>query len=324
MKTSLSLGLIVAAASTLAACSSDEGEPRGNGGTGISAGAGGTSAAGSSAGGMAGTSAGGAGGAGGGSSVSFNYGPELEITAPAADIGNVVDSDGATAINGGTFLTQSDNMTVPAAEAHRDGGLCFSGTTAIVPDPNSYGTYWGAELGLNLKLIPDPAAPPPAADADAGAGDAGAATPLIPDPAGWPYGNVIGFSYKLVGNNPAAADQGVPPSRIRFKALPRDSDGMQDNYCKDLVGTVNDGVVNVLFSEITFECWAAGNPSIGPDATTINVVDVGPPRVVTTPTNPRALQNISWQIASDVVATTPAPIAFDFCITELKPILATP
>ncbi len=323
MKTSLSLGLIVAAASTLAACSSDdEGEPRGNGGTGITAGAGGTNAggaAGTSAGGAAGTSAG---GAGGGSAVTYNYGPVLEITAAAADIGNVVDTDGATAINGGTFLTQSDNMTVDAAEAHRDGGLCFSGTTAVVPDANSYGTYWGAELGLNLKLIPDPAAPPPAAGADAGAGDAGAAVPLIPDPAGWPYGNVIGFSYKLVGNNPAAADQGVPASRIRFKALPVGSDGMQDNYCRDLVGTVDEGVVNVLFSDITFECWTAGNPSIGPAATTINVVDVGPPRVVTTPMNPRALQNISWQIASDVVATTPAPIAFNFCITELKPILA--
>ena len=320
MKTSLSLGLIVAAVSTLAACSSDEGETRGNGGTGITAGAGGAPSGGTGGAPAAGAGGAPAGGAGGGSAVTYTYGPELDITAPAVDVGNVEDTEGATAINGGTFLTQSENMTVDAAVAHRDGGLCFSGTTAVVPDANSYGTYWGAELGLNLKLIPDPAAPP-APSADAGA-DAGAATPLIPDPAGWPYGNVIGFSYKLVGNNPQATDQGVPPARIRFKALPVGSDGMNDNYCKDLVGTVDEGVVNVLFSEITFECWAAGNPSIGPAATTSNRVDPGPPRVVETPANPKALQNISWQIASDVVATTPAPIAFNFCITELKPILA--
>jgi hypothetical protein len=325
MKTSLSLVLIVTAASTLAACSSDdEGATRGNGGTGITAGAGGApsgGAGGAPSGGAAGTPSGGAGGA---APVTYNYGTALAITAPASDVGNVVDPTTATGINGGAFFTQSENMTVDAAVAHRDGGLCFSGTTAVVPDANSYGTYWGAELGLNLKLIPDPAAPAPSAAADAGAGDAGAAIPLIPDPAGWPYGNVIGFSYKLVGNNAAAADQGVPAARIRFKALPVGSDGMNDNYCKDLIGTVDDGVVNVLFSEITFECWTAGNPSIGPAATTINVVDVGPPRVVTTPANPKALQNISWQIASDVVTTTPAPIAFDFCITDLKPILATP
>lgn len=311
MKTSLSLGLIVVAASALAACSSDEGNtPRptaGAGGTGTGnagSSAGGTSAGGTSAGG---TSAGGTGGTGSG--VTYTYGPEFTITAD----GNVVDATGSSEVDGNAFFTQSENMTVDVVVSHRDGGLCFSGETAVVPDSDSYGTYWGGELGLNLKLEPAPEVA-----GDAGAGDAGAAPErdVIP----WPYGDVIGFSYKLVGNDTVAADKGVPPARIRFKALPVGSDGANDNYCSDRLNTTDGLVENVLFDDITFECWTTGNPSIGPDEATINRVDPGPPRLVETPTNPKALQNISWQIASDVVATTPAPIAFDFCITELKAI----
>ena len=313
MKLALPLGLIIATTSMLA-CSSDEGDTRNTGGTGT--GTAGTSAGGTGAGGTGsgGTGTGGTGtagtGAGGTSGTpTYTYGAAYAITAE----GNVTDT--ATGVNGGTFFTQSMNMTVNAATAHREGALCFSGTTAVVPDSSSYGTYWGAELGLNLKLIADPDAPAPAADAGADAG-----TPaLTPDPAGWPYGSVIGFSFKLVGNDQAAADKGVPPSRIRFKGLPVGSDGMNDNYCSDLVGTVDGGVVNVLFSQITFECWAPGSPGL--EGAEINrVTATAPTRIVGSVPNPKALQNISWQIASDVVATTPAPIAFDFCIEDLKPI----
>lgn len=314
MKTTLSFGLIVAVAGTLA-CSDDEGTtPRGTAGTGTgnagSAGTGSGGSAGTGSGGSAGTGSGGSAGTG---TVAYEYGPEITITA-VDGVGNVEEE--TTDILGGTFLAQSANMTVPATEAHRDGALCFSGTTAVVPDGNSYGTYWGAELGLNLKLIPDPAAGPVA---DAGADAGGPA--LIVDPAGWPYGNVIGFSYKLVGNDEAAADKGVPASRLRFKALPVGSNGENDTYCSNRDGLTDGAVDNVLFDDITFECWTPANPSIGPDEATINVVDPGPPRVVNTPPNPKALQNITWQIASDIAATTPAPIAFNFCITELKPII---
>ncbi len=331
MKTTLSLGLIVAAASTLVACSSDEGGDRdpvgGAAGQTASGGAAGQASGGAGGGssGAAGAPAGGAGGAGGAAPVA-NTGPAFVI-APTEDPdgagpllpgATVVDATGSTLINGNTFLTQSAEMTVDATVSHRAGGLCFSGTTAVVPDANSYGTYWGAELGLNLKVITDPNAAPVA---DAGA-DAGGPV-QIPDPAGWAYGNVIGFSYKLVGNDPAAADKGVPASRLRFKAIPVGSLGTKDNYCSDRTLLVDGSVENVLFSDITFECWTPGNPSIGPAEPTINVVTtVGPPRVVGTPPNPKALNNISWQIASDVAATTPLPIAFNFCITDLKPILA--
>jgi hypothetical protein len=312
MKLSLSLGLIVAASSTLAACSSDEGTPRtpstGGGGAGGSptamAGRGGTATGGSTT--------GGAGGGGGAPSTNFTYGDAFTITAE----GNVIDEAGDTGIDGGPFLSQSMEMTVDAVAAHRAGGLCFSGTTAVVPTPDDYDTYWGAELGLNLKLELPAGVVAPAADAG---GDAGA-----PDlvPGNWPYGDVIGFSYKVVGNDMAAADKGVPVTRVRFKALPQNSVGANDSYCSNRDALVDGKVENVLFSDITFECWTPGLPSIGANADMISRVNPGPPRVVETVVNPKALVNISWQVASDVVGTTPLPIAFNFCITELKPILA--
>jgi hypothetical protein len=316
MKLTLSLGLIVAAASTLAACSSDEGTPRtptGAGGSGAAGSPTGTAGTGGTGGSTGGSSAGGTGGTG--TTGNFTYGAAFTISAE----GNVVDEAGTTGVSGGTYLSQSTNMTVDATTAHRAGALCFKGTTAVVPTSSDYGTYWGAELGLNLKLIPDPDAPPPVVAADAGA-DAGAGAALIPDPNGIPYGNAIGFSYKVVGNNPAAADKGVPATRVRFKALPKGSVGANDSYCSNRDGLADQKVENVLFDDITFECWNMGNPSIGPDEPTINRVNPGPPVVVETPANPKALTQISWQVASDVAATTPAPIAFDFCITELKPI----
>jgi len=312
MKLALPLGLIVAAATSLA-CSSDEGDPRPSGGTGGTgtgtAGTTGTGGTGTGGTGTGGTGTGGTGTGGTGTAPSYTYGAAFGITAD----GNVVDSAGTSGVNGNFFLTQSANMTVDAATAHREGGLCFSGTTAIVPNTDSYGTYWGAELGLNLKVRPVAGG---VAAADAGA-DAGAPE-TEPDPAGWPYGNAIGFSFKLVGNDQAAADKGVPPARIRFKGLPVGSDGMQDNYCADLLATADGQTVNVLFSQITFECW---QPLLGLDGASINRVDMSSGvRLTPEVMNPRALQNISWQIASDVAATTPAPIAFNFCIEELKPI----
>jgi hypothetical protein len=306
MKLALPLGLIVVAATSLA-CSSDEGTDRPTGGTGGTgtgnAGTGGTGTGGTGTGGT-GTGGTGTGGSGGGVSANYTYGAAFTITAE----GNVVDEAGTSGVDGNTFYTESANMTTDGVVAHREGGLCFRGATAVVPDSNSYGTYWGAELGLNLKLEP---APEGAGDAGA---DAGAVErPIIP----WPYGNAIGFSFKLVGNDPAAADKGVPPARIRFKALPDGSDGMQDNYCADLLGTVDGQTVNVLFSQIFFECW---QPLLALDGPMINRVDPGPPRLTPEVMNPRALRNVSWQIASDVSPTVAGPIVFNFCIEDLKPI----
>jgi hypothetical protein len=307
MKLALPLGLIVAAATSLA-CSSDEGtDDRNNGGTaGTGTGTAGTSTGGTGTGGTGtgGTGTGGTGTGGTGAMPTYTYGSEFTIT----ETGNVIDEAGTSGVDGNSFYTESMNMTVPGVVAHREGGLCFRGATAVVPTSADYGTYWGAELGLNLKLEPAPEGA-----GDAGAADAGAVErPIIP----WPYGNAIGFSFKLVGNDMAAPDKGVPASRIRFKALPQGSDGMQDNYCADLLATADGQTVNVLFSQITFECWS---PLLGLDGPMINRVDMSSgTRLTPEVMNPRALQNISWQIASDVTPTVAGPIAFNFCVEDLK------
>src|SRR5262245_56893635 len=140
MKTSLSLGLLVAAAGLLAACSSDEdGRDRGAADTGVTAGTGGqTGVAGSGTGGTGtgGTGTGGTGtGAGGtGSGTPLPAGARVgaALTIPAE--GPVTDDTEGTAIRGGTAVTQSSVMTTNATISTKTGGLCFKGVTATVPD----------------------------------------------------------------------------------------------------------------------------------------------------------------------------------------------
>jgi hypothetical protein len=309
MKTSLSLGLMFTALSTFAACSSDdEGAVRGAGGTSsTTAGAGGQVAggAGGTGGGAAGTTSGG--GTGGAAAVG-RLGAALTIDAE----GNVKDTAATTGIDGGASSSSSSVMTVPAVATYKEGGLCFKGTTATVPDGDSYGTHWGAQLQLDLKRVPNPDAPP-AAEGDAGT-DAGTIGLVAGN---WPEGDVIGFAYTLVGNDAVAADKGVPAAHFRFKALPQGASNTDDNYCMDRT-PVSGTEERVLFSQINFECWTAGNYSLAEDQ--IQYVQTPDPnKVVGTRPNPKALLNISWQIASDLAI---APIAFDFCVTDLKPIYA--
>jgi hypothetical protein len=304
MKTSLSLGLMFTALSTFAACSSDdEGAVRGAGGTGITAGAGGTTSGGGT-GGAAGTASGG-GGAGGGAAVG-RLGTPVTIDAD----GNVVDA--TTGVDGGASFSSGTIMTVAPTATYKANGLCFKGTTATVPDANSYGTHWGAQLQVDLKRVPDPAAPPAVADAGADAGGGGT---LIAGE--WEEGTVIGFAYTLVGNDAAAADKGVPNAHFRFKALPGGASNTDDNYCSNR--TPSSGVEDrVLFSDITFECWTPGNTALS-EAMIQYVQTPDPNKVVAVRANPKTLYNIAWQIASDLMI---APIPFDFCVTDLKPIFA--
>jgi hypothetical protein len=312
MKTSLSLSLIVAGFGALTACSSDEGDDRNAGGTGSSlAGTGGqVGVAGTSSGGAGGTSSGG--GAGGGDALPAmgSLGEPLTITTEG-----VVDTANGTNINGGIAVTQSATQEVDPTIELRANGLCFKGTTATVPDANSYGTHWGAEMILDLNRGANPDAPTGDAGADAGGADAGG--PVLGQVAqDWPQGNVIGFSYRLVGNDTAAADQGVPPAQVRFKATPVGAVPADDNYCSSRTPTSGTRE-NVLFSDVIFECWNEGNYSLADDP--IQYVQDPDPKVVGTRENPRAFRNISWQISSDVMVP---PIAYDFCVTDLRPILA--
>ena len=312
MKTPLSLGLF-AAACALAACSSDEGNPErptggGTGGQVATAGTGGTGSGGTCTGGTGtgGTGTGGT-GAGGGGSLPAGARVGAALTIPAE--GPVTDDTEGTGISGGIAVTQSAEMTVDATISTREGGFCIKGTTATVPNDMSYGTFWGAELIFDLKRVPNPAAPAPVADAGA---DAGSALGLVP--ADWPRGKVIGFSYTLVGNDASLPGSGVPASRLRFKANPVGSDTTVDNYCDDRT-PISGTPENVLFSDITFECWGMGNYTLAEEMIQFrqpadNMIGVRP--------NPQAFRSITWQIASDLMVP---PIAFDFCVTDLKPIL---
>ncbi|MEY4544783.1 MAG: hypothetical protein RL685_978 [Pseudomonadota bacterium] len=316
MKTQLSFYLIAAVAGALA-CSDEGGTDRnngGNGGTGpVGAAGSGTGQAGSSQ-GAAGSSTG-SGGSGGATSTGANTGPAFTITGSGADV-VVQDTAGTTGITGGIVLAQSATMSTPAEITVHEGQLCMKGVTAVVPDGSSYGTHWGAELSLDLNR----AAVPGAGVADAGAGDAGDAgggdvLGTVAEP--WPVGNVIGFSYKITGNDPLiTADQGVSASAFRFKAVPQGADTAIDTYCSTRA-PLNNAIENVLFSNIQFECWQQmpPNPSLADAMIAYNVGAQGMP---STRVNPRELLSISWQIPADLMIQHP----FDFCISELRPILA--
>lgn len=303
MKTTLSFGLIVAAASTLLACSDEEGTPRNNGGAGPTAGSGGQTANAGSGGQTANAgSAGQASGGNGGTGPSVNLGPALVISAN----GDVVDEMGNTGIDGNVFLSQSSVMETAAVTAHEDGKLCMSGVTAVVPDGSSYGTHWGAEIGLNLKTAP----PPGTVVSDAGA-DAGAVEEV---PVPWPYDNVIGFSFKVEGQD-TSATTGLP-ANFRFKGLPEGSDSALDTFCNQ-VSLTPGAVQNILFEDITFQCWAMGNSTLAEDEIQQQTSE-GPPPVIATRPNPKALQSLSWQVPGELLLSFP----FNFCITDLRPILA--
>ncbi|MEY2937151.1 MAG: hypothetical protein RL033_7900 [Pseudomonadota bacterium] len=316
MKTQLSFYLIAAVAGALA-CSDEGGSDRnsgGNGGTGPVAAAG--SSSGGSGQGTAGSSSGGNGGSttGAGGAGSGTAGPLLTITGTGLTA-TVTDTEGTTGITGGIALAQSATMATAATLTEHEGQLCMRGVTAVVPDSGSYGTHWGAELSLDLKRAANPNAPVADAGADAG-GDAGG-TVLGTEAVPWPAGNVIGFSYKITGNDPAiTADQGVSSSAFRFKAVPKDANTAIDTYCSTR-SPLSNATERVLFSDITFECWQQmpPNPSLAADPIAFNVGAQGMP---STRPNPHEFMSISWQIPADLMIQH----SFDFCISELRPILA--
>ena len=309
MKTPLSLGLMFAALCALPACSSDEGTGvrPGGAGTGGST-SGGTGGAPVGSAGTGGTATnGGSGGTGGtGSASTYRSGPSLVIT-PTDAGANVVDEDGTSGISGGVILAQSSTLDVAATVSHAPGKLCMSGTTATVLN-SDYDTYWGAEMALDLLLAPaDGAAPAADAGADAGA------VALVRQP--WPIPTgLVGFSFVVTGNGAAGA--GVPPGLedFRFKALPEGSDPALDTFCSQPQPTSGE-TVEIPLTDITWQCWAMGNPSIAePQLNVVTTAGAAP----TTRANPNRLLSISWQVAANITAPTP----FDFCVSDIKPLYA--
>jgi hypothetical protein len=318
MKTALSFGLVVAAASTLFACSDTE-DPacRTNcGGTGNStANTGGTTNTGN--GGTSGGSTGGSSGQGSGPPPMYvgNVGEPLAIS--GVDANNTV-INAALGINGVGFIAQSTTMLRAAEFSAHDGKLCMKGETAAVVG-GDYTSAWGAELIIDLNR---PNGPPPGAG-DAGAADAGDAGSVAAGDAGggdviqatgkWDMGNVIGFGYRIEGQDPALPESGIPDLGMRFKGLPQGALGADDTFCSTRCpGTTcpTDGLDEVLFSDITYECWAAGGTSLADPM----ISRTDPATLVP---NPNALQNISWNVNADPGVTKP----FNFCVYDIRPII---
>ena len=73
--------------------------------------------------------------------------------------------------------------------------------------------------------------------------------------------------------------------------------------------------VEIGLTDITWQCWAMGNPSVAEPQ--LNVIPT-PGATLTTRENPNALLSISWQVAANITA----PVPFDFCVSDIKPLFA--
>jgi hypothetical protein len=234
-------------------------------------------------------------------------GDRLEFLPGIGDLPYVL-APNAYGLAGSGFLSRSALGTSITVGADA-GKICVQGSLASVPN-GDYGEYWGVELGFNLTqldaaasdALPNTgAAPSTAREAAADAGkdasvdaalvnaDASSAAPSTPAASAWSPGKVIGFSFVI---------EGPTIDIIRFKALPDGYDRSLEAsvFCKQLTppsGAVNDA----LFADMTQYCWDAPPQAQIP-------LDKG-------------LDNISWQLPADVTG----PRAFDWCLTELRPIL---
>jgi hypothetical protein len=102
---------------------------------------------------------------------------------------------------------------------------------------------------------------------------------------------VVGFSFVI---------EGPTIDLVRFKSLPDGYDSSLESsvFCKEIhavSGTPN----SALFSELSTFCWGGINTLIPTAA---------------------GLDNISWQLPADVAPVGARP--FDWCLSELRPILA--
>ena len=290
MKTTLSFGLMVAAASMSFACSDEGDGTRGNGGTGnvanggtgnvANGGTGNVTQGGSNSGGM------------GGGGTGRNYGDALTITAVSTSSATITGTAVGTEIDGNAYVVASP-MNPSAVPAFVDGALCMTGATSqVTGTPPDYTNLWGAEIDFDLLIGPIVAA---AVIGDAGVdagGDAGPAGETEAKP--WDPGNILGFSFKIEGPTVAPA--------LSVKAAPSGSNTSTDNFCYRPLPPMSGQVIDVLFTDVRRDCWAA------PPETASLFQD---------PAGYETIDNFGWQInASEMVA-----YMFDFCISEIRPIV---
>jgi hypothetical protein len=299
MKSPLSFGLIVAVSGALAACS-DSGDgvrPGANGGSGNTTGSNG----GTSSGGTAGTSSGGSAGSGTGGTAGTSSGPPTGTYGAALVIGadgTVRDAAGNTGINGSALVVASPSN--PSAVANFQAGkLCMSGATAS--GFTDYSLFWGAQINVDLKRGEAPGGDAGAGDAGAGdAGDAGGGDVALQPVQPWdprPV-NVIGFSFMIDGPKVAPV--------LSVSAAPTGRDPAADPFCYRGVSPAPGGqVIDVYFTDLRLACW--DSPPV-----TSSVFQITEPATYTT------LNNLGWQIN----AGPDLAYEFDFCISDIKPIIA--
>ena len=222
---------------------------------------------------------------GGAAGEAFRRGDVLEFVPGMGDVPYAI-GDNPYAIRGGGFLARSPlGNTITVGD--EPGKICIQGNLDEVPNGN-YSQYWGVEVGFNLNQN----SPDDGAGGEAGSPGAAGAGGVGPDSAeAWLPGNVLGFSFVI---------EGPTIDLIRFKALPVGYDPALESsvFCKTVVAT-SGGVNDALFSQMKQYCWN------------------------TTPNLPlptaSGLANLSWQLPADVaVGARP----FDWCLSELRPILA--
>jgi hypothetical protein len=235
-------------------------------------------------------------------------GDRLEFLPGTGDLPYVL-APNAYGLAGSGFLSRS-TLGTSITVGTDSGKICVQGNLASVPN-GDYGEYWGVEFGFNLTQLDAAAseASPNTGSSASGAGDtaadagknasvdaavvnadASSAAPSTPAAAAWSPGKVIGFSFVI---------EGPTIDVIRFKALPDGYDRSLEAsvFCKQLTpasGAVNDA----LFTDMTQYCW---------DAPPQAQIPLG-----------KGLDNVSWQLPADAAG----PRAFDWCLTELRPILA--
>jgi hypothetical protein len=98
-------------------------------------------------------------------------------------------------------------------------------------------------------------------------------------------GNVVGFAYTLSGSE-------LPP--LRFAAQPGGSDPTVDNFCQ-ILDAFSGASLQSPFNALDRNCWEAmRNPMVAD-----------------------SLTNVNWTIPADSFV----PHSFDFCVSDLRPIL---
>jgi hypothetical protein len=214
----------------------------------------------------------------------------------------VWDAEGDTGIDGTAVIVQSllgngnpgSQITAPATQSTRQGRLCMAGNTLLVPLMNLT-EYWGVELSLYLAspsrglVRPDAGAPPSPRFY-------GRVRPYGP----WDPGalGVVGFSFVIDGNDPELPCGGVPPT-LRIEIAPDGSALDRDIFCR--AQPLVSGAQDVLFSELTRDCWEPGGESL--------LAEPLPPGFT------GALLNLQWVVPADETNA----YHFDFCVGDIRP-----